>query len=130
MSGRRDAAPVGNPVRVRRVYEPPKRGDGARVLVDRVWPRGLTKQAAALDEWAKDVAPSPELRRWYGHDPARFEEFRRRYLTELARPGPHTAVLERLRARAVGSALTLLTATREVPQSNAAVLAELLDEPG
>jgi len=70
----------GGKVRVRRVYEEPERGDDARVLVDRIWPRGLTKARAALDEWCKDVAPSGELRKWYSHDPARFEEFGRRYL--------------------------------------------------
>ena len=66
---------AGGMVRVRRVYEEPERGDGTRVLVDRIWPRGLTKAKAALDEWCKDVAPSDELRTWYRHDPERFEEF-------------------------------------------------------
>ena len=70
-------------VRVRRVYEEPEEQDGARVLVDRIWPRGLSKEKAHLDEWCKDVAPSTELRTWYGHDPARFEEFGRRYRAEL-----------------------------------------------
>jgi uncharacterized protein YeaO (DUF488 family) len=70
---------VGGTVRVRRVYEEPEPGDGTRVLVDRIWPRGLTKAKAALDEWCKDVAPSDELRKWYSHDPDRFEEFGRRY---------------------------------------------------
>ena len=73
-------------VRLRRVYEEPSPEDGIRVLVDRLWPRGLTKEKAALDEWVKDVAPSTELRRWYGHDPAQFDEFRRRYEQELAGP--------------------------------------------
>ena len=70
-------------VRVRRVYEEPAPGDGMRVLVDRIWPRGLRKDAARLDEWARDLAPSTELRTWYGHDPAKFGEFRRRYQAEL-----------------------------------------------
>src|SRR5260370_1417272 len=73
-------------VRVRRAYEGPDPGDGTRVLVDRIWPRGVTKAKAALDEWCKDVAPSDELRKWYGHDPARFEEFGRRYQHELKDP--------------------------------------------
>jgi uncharacterized protein YeaO (DUF488 family) len=118
-------------VRVRRVYDEPAGGDGTRVLVDRVWPRGLTKDAAALDEWAKDVAPSTELRKWYGHDPAKFEEFRRRYAVELAGP-TQRAALARLRGLAeTGKPVTLLTATRDVEHSQAAVLAELLrQEPG
>jgi uncharacterized protein YeaO (DUF488 family) len=73
-------------VQVRRVYEEPEPEDGTRVLVDRIWPRGLTRAKAALDEWCKDVAPSGELRRWYGHDPGRFEEFGRRYRVELQGP--------------------------------------------
>jgi uncharacterized protein YeaO (DUF488 family) len=98
-------------VRVRRVYDEPSDADGARVLVDRVWPRGLRKDALRLDDWAKDVAPSSELRKWYGHDPAKFEEFRRRYLAELT-GGPQRAALGRLRAlAAAGRPLTLLTAT-------------------
>ena len=78
-------------IRVRRVYDNPSPGDGARVLVDRVWPRGLRKDAARLDDWAKDVAPSTGLRTWYRHDPAKFGEFRRRYNAELAGPGPREA---------------------------------------
>jgi uncharacterized protein YeaO (DUF488 family) len=106
-------------VRVRRVYDEPSASDGARVLVDRVWPRGLRKDAIQLDDWGKDVAPSTELRTWYGHDPAKFGEFRGRYLTELA-GGPQRAALDRLRALAAsGKPLTLLTATRDVEHSRA-----------
>jgi len=113
-------------VRVRRVYDEPSAADGARVLVDRVWPRGLRKDALHLDDWIKDVAPSTELRTWYGHDPARFGEFRQRYLNELA-GSPQRAALGRLRALAAkGQPLTLLTATRDVDHSQAAVLARLL----
>jgi uncharacterized protein YeaO (DUF488 family) len=118
-------------VQVRRVYDAPWPSDGTRVLVDRVWPRGLRKDAARLDEWAKDVAPSTGLRKWYGHDPAKFDEFRRRYLSELSGPAQRTA-LGRLRALASAGPLTLLTATRDVEHSQAAVLARLLrqdDEP-
>ena len=75
-------------IRVRRVYDEPGPGDGARILVDRVWPRGVSKADARLDEWAKDLAPSTELRTWYGHDPAKYDEFRRRYLAELDASGP------------------------------------------
>ena len=116
-------------VRVRRVYEEPRRDDGTRVLVDRVWPRGLTKEKAALDEWVKDVAPSTELRRWYGHDPAKFAEFRQRYLAELGQPAAQAA-LARLRALAADGPVILLTATRDVSLSQAAVLAEQLRQPG
>jgi uncharacterized protein YeaO (DUF488 family) len=116
---------MGAEIRVRRVYDAPSPEDGARVLVDRVWPRGLRKDAARLDEWAKDVAPSAELRTWYRHDPAKFDEFRQRYTAELAQPGPREAI-GRLRALAGDQPVTLLTATRELNLSQAAVLAGLL----
>jgi uncharacterized protein YeaO (DUF488 family) len=118
---------MGTEIRVRRVYEQPSPEDGARVLVDRVWPRGMRKDAARLDEWAKDVAPSTELRTWYRHDPAKFDEFRRRYTAELAKPGPRGA-LNRIRALAADQPVTLLTATKDVDLSQAAVLAGLLQE--
>lgn len=112
-------------VSVRRVYEKPSPDDGVRVLVDRVWPRGLRKDDAHLDEWRKDVAPSSELRTWYGHDPQRYDEFRRRYLAELQDPGRADA-LRHLRDLAQRGPLTLLTATRDAGISQAAVLAEIL----
>ena len=115
-------------IRVRRVYEAPSPDDGARVLVDRIWPRGLRKDAARLDEWARDAAPSTELRKWYGHDPARFDEFRRRYLDELS-GREQRAELGRLRALASARPVTLLTATRDVELSQAAVLAQVLRQP-
>jgi uncharacterized protein YeaO (DUF488 family) len=111
-------------VRVCRVYDEPAAGT-TRVLVDRVWPRGLSKEAARLDEWAKDVAPSTELRTWYGHDPVKFDEFRRRYLAELT-GSTQRAALGRLRALASAGVLSLLTATRDVDHSQAVVLAQLL----
>jgi uncharacterized protein YeaO (DUF488 family) len=120
---------VPSDIRVRRVYETPSPDDGARVLVDRIWPRGLRKDAARLDSWDKDVAPSTELRTWYGHDPAKFGEFRQRYLGELSGREQRMA-LGKLRVLASAGPLTLLTATRDVEHSQAAVLAELLrDEP-
>ncbi|HET9656983.1 MAG TPA: DUF488 family protein [Kineosporiaceae bacterium] len=114
-------------VRIGRVYDEPGAGDGRRVLVDRLWPRGLRRDAAHLDEWLRGVAPSDELRRWYGHAPDRFEEFARRYRAELSRDGPAQA-LDRLRRLARSGTLTLLTATRDVERSQAAVLADLLTE--
>ena len=115
-------------IRVRRVYDAPSPADGARVLVDRVWPRGLRKDAARLDEWAKDAAPSTELRKWYGHDPAKFDEFRRRYLDELSGAAQRKE-LGRIRALAAAGPVTLLTATRAVDISEAAVLAQILRQP-
>jgi uncharacterized protein YeaO (DUF488 family) len=112
-------------IRAKRVYDSPSADDGRRVLVDHIWPRGLRKDAAHLDEWAKDVAPSAELRTWYGHDPAKFAEFRRRYTVELAEPSLREA-LARLRAAMEQGPVTLLTATKELNLSQAAVLAELL----
>ena len=112
-------------VRVRRAYEDPAPGDGTRVLVDRIWPRGLTKARAALDEWCKEIAPSTELRKWYGHDPERFEEFGRRYQAELAEP-ERAGALAHLRELASGRGVTLLTATRQPEISEAAILARLL----
>jgi uncharacterized protein YeaO (DUF488 family) len=112
-------------VRLRRVYDQPSPADGTRVLVDRVWPRGLAKATAGIDEWAKAVAPSTELRRWYGHDPSRFDEFRRRYEQELASPEGRAAV-RHLRELARSGPLTLLTATRDIAHSQAAVLVDHL----
>ncbi|MDT0264529.1 DUF488 domain-containing protein [Jatrophihabitans lederbergiae] len=112
-------------VRVRRIYDEPAPEDGARVLVDRVWPRGMTKQKARLDEWCKQVAPSTDLRKWYGHQPERFEEFTRRYCEELTDPERAQALLH-LRALASERTLTLLTATKDAGISEAAVLATML----
>ena len=112
-------------VRVRRAYDEPEPDDGARVLVDRLWPRGLSKAKAALDEWCKNVAPSGELRTWYNHDPDRFEEFSRRYQQELGDPERATA-LAHLRDLASAGPLTLLTATKRADISEATVLATLL----
>ena len=112
-------------VRVRRVYDPPDPADGQRVLVDRLWPRGLSKSAAALDEWVKAVAPSDELRRWYGHQADKFPAFRKRYQAELQAPERADAVAH-LRQLAGSGPLTLLTATKDVEHRQAAVLAAKL----
>ncbi|HEY8458236.1 MAG TPA: DUF488 family protein [Actinopolymorphaceae bacterium] len=113
-------------VTYRRVYDEPTPRDGKRVLVDRVWPRGMRKEDAHLDEWLRDVAPSNELRKWYGHEPSRFAEFRRRYLAELRDPS-HREAVDHLRDLASRGKLTLLTATKDVDHSQAAVLAALLN---
>ena len=112
-------------VQVRRVYDHRVRGDGTRVLVDRVWPRGMTKEKADLDEWCKQIAPSNELRKWYNHAPERFEEFTRRYQQELTEPAQAEA-LAHLRELAHARTLTLLTASKAVDISEATVLAALL----
>jgi uncharacterized protein YeaO (DUF488 family) len=112
-------------VQVRRAYEPLSTSDGVRVLVDRLWPRGLRKDAARVDEWLKAVAPSDELRRWYGHDPAKFAEFRRRYSAELEEP-ERAAAFRHLQELAARGPVTLLTATRDVEHSQAADLARRL----
>ncbi len=115
-------------IRVRRVYDAPEPDDGARVLVDRICPRGLRKDAARLTEWAKDASPSTELRQWYRHDPGKYDEFRRRYLDELS-GRPQRAELGKLRALAATGPVTLLTATRDVGISQAEVLAQVLRQP-
>ena len=112
-------------VRLRRIYDDPVDDDGIRVLVDRRWPRGVSKMRAELDEWCTDVAPSDALRKWYGHDPEKFEEFGSRYRAELHEPEQASA-LGRLRLMACHERVTLLTATKDLDLSQAAVLAELL----
>jgi uncharacterized protein YeaO (DUF488 family) len=108
---------------IARVYDDPAPDAGLRILVDRIWPRGLSKADAALDAWCRDVAPSTELRKWYAHDPARFDEFARRYRAELdADPGP----LEDLRRRIGRRRAVLLTATKDLEISQAAVLRDIL----
>lgn len=110
-------------VQIKRIYDPAGPDDGYRVLVDHVWPRGVSRERARLDEWARGLAPSDELRRWFDHVPGRFEEFRARYRAELA---GHAEPLARLRERAAQGRLTIVYAARDREHSNAAVLAELL----
>ena len=110
-------------VRLKRAYEAPEPSDGYRVLVDRLWPRGVSKADARLDEWARELAPSTELRTWFGHDPARFDEFRQRYTAELA---AHAEQLEELRGRAREGTLTLVYGARDTEHNDAVVLAEAL----
>jgi uncharacterized protein YeaO (DUF488 family) len=115
-------------VRVRRIYEDPAEDDGIRVLVDRRWPRGVSKTRAALDEWCTQVAPSDLLRKWYGHDPDKFEAFVSRYREELEEP-ERASALRHLRLMAAHDRLTLLTATKQPELSQAAILADLLRSP-
>ncbi|MGN6371905.1 MAG: DUF488 domain-containing protein [Solirubrobacteraceae bacterium] len=110
-------------IRCKRVYEPPEPDDGFRMLVDRLWPRGLRRESASIDVWARDLAPSDDLRRWFDHDPSRFAEFRRRYRAELRQKREE---LGELVDRAGEGPLTLLYAARDAEHNNAVVLAEML----
>ena len=114
-------------VQLKRAYDAPSATDGTRVLVDRLWPRGLRKADAAIDEWLKDVAPSHELRRWFGHDPARWTEFRRRYKAELSR---NEAAVEALRALARQGRLTLVYSAHDAAHNQAVVLKDVLAGTG
>ena len=113
-------------VKVKRVYDPPAAEDGQRVLIDRLWPRGVKREEAHLDAWLRDVAPSDELRRWFGHDPARWEEFQALYRHELE-DGAHRAALAQLRERARQGTLTLLFATKDTEHNSALVLRDVLE---
>jgi len=113
-------------VRVKRVYDPPAAGDGARVLVDRLWPRGLTKSEAALDAWLKDVAPSNELRKWYHAHLSQWEKFRKKYLEELS-TGAHQALQQLYDLAASKRGLTLLFASKSMQQNHALLLKDLLE---
>ena len=110
-------------VRLKRAYERAAASDGERVLIDRIWPRGVTREEARLSEWARELAPSTELRRWFAHDPARFGEFRRRYTAELA---AQERKLRELRRRARRGTVTLVYAARDTEHNDAVVLAEIL----
>ena len=106
-------------IRLKRAYEPPSADDGARILVDRLWPRAISKQALALDQWLKDIAPSTELRRWFGHEPERWQEFCRRYAAELRE---HENLLSELRLRARKGRITLVFSARDVRHNDAVAL--------
>jgi uncharacterized protein YeaO (DUF488 family) len=110
-------------VRLKRAFEAPAAADGYRVLIDRLWPRGVRREDARLDEWARELAPSAQLRRWFGHDPERFEQFRRRYTAELA---GQEKKLRELRRHAREGRLTLVYAARDSEHNDAIVLAEIL----
>ncbi len=114
-------------VQVRRIYDDPQPEDGQRVLVDRIWPRGVSKESAHLDEWCKEVAPSTDLRMWYRHDPDKYEGFVSRYAAELKEP-ERAAAFEHLKDLAAQGRLTLLTASKRADISEAAVLAERLNQ--
>jgi uncharacterized protein YeaO (DUF488 family) len=110
-------------VAIKRVYDEPSQSDGTRILVDRLWPRGLTKEKAKVDVWLKEIAPSSELRKWFGHDPKRWVEFQHRYLDELKTRGEPLA---QLRQEAAHSPVTLVFAARDVAHNEAVILQKVL----
>jgi uncharacterized protein YeaO (DUF488 family) len=111
-------------VKIKRAYDPAERDDGRRILVDRLWPRGIKKENANIDEWLKDISPSNELRRWFSHDTAKWPEFKKRYMNELTKK---IDLVERLRAEARKGVITLLFAAKDADHNNAAVLKESID---
>ncbi len=114
-------------IRIKRAYEPPTHDDGTRILIDRLWPRGVKKENLALDQWAKELSPSTELRQWFGHDPARWQEFRRRYAAELRQ---RTDLLDPLRALARKGPITLVYSAHDEAHNNAVAMREFLLAPG
>ena len=108
-------------IKIKRVYEPPDKDDGRRILVDRLWPRGLTKEKASVDLWLKDIAPSTALRKWFGHDPSKWEEFKKRYLTELKDNGEPVRLLKQEMEKGV---VTLVYGAKDEEHNEARVLQE------
>lgn len=113
-------------IRIKRAYDPPSHDDGARVLIDRLWPRGIKKESLAMDQWAKELAPSTKLRQWFGHDPARWQEFHQRYAAELR---PHAELLDTLRTLARKGTVTLVYGAHDEAHNNAVALREFLLAP-
>lgn len=111
-------------IKVKRIYEPPTRDDGKRVLVDRLWPRGIKKEDASIDEWLKDIAPSDALRKWFAHDPERWEEFKKKYINELK---SKSDLLKRINQEARHKTVTLLFAAKDEKHNNAVILKEILE---
>lgn len=111
-------------IRLKRAYDAPQSSDGKRVLVERLWPRGVTKEAAALDEWMKEIAPSPELRKWYGHEPDKWPEFQERYERELA---GNSALVDDLRSLCEAGPVTLIFAAKDEARNSAVVLKAVLE---
>lgn len=106
-------------IKLKRAYEPPSKDDGERILVERLWPRGLTKDRAQIDLWLKDISPSPDLRKWFGHDSKKWNEFRKRYLQEVAKK---TELVKLLKQKSRGKTITFVYAARDVERNSAAVL--------
>lgn len=114
-----------NEIKIKRVYETPDKNDGVRILVDRLWPRGLTKQKAKIDIWFKEIAPSDSLRKWFAHDPKRWQEFKKKYQRELL---PKKDFLKEIQNKASRQKITLIYAARDTQYNNAVVLKEYLEK--
>ena len=112
-------------VKIKRIYEPASREDGKRILIDRLWPRGIKKEEAKIDEWMKEIAPTTDLRKWFSHDPAKWPEFRKRYINELK---SKSDLVERLRSEATEGTITLLFAAKDPEHANAVVLKEVIEK--
>jgi len=110
-------------IKIKRIYESASPNDGRRIYVDRLWPRGMKKEQVKMNEWLKDISPSDSLRKWFGHDPSKYAEFKRRYTKELKK---HSEILERIKKEAKKETVTLLFSAKDVEHNNATVLKELL----
>jgi uncharacterized protein YeaO (DUF488 family) len=111
-------------IKVKRIYDPPAPDDGKRILIDRLWPRGMKKEEAHIDEWLKEISPSNELRKWYSHDPAKWPEFKKRYRAEISK---QTELLKRIKNEGKRGTVTLLFSTKELELNNAVALKEILE---
>ena len=112
-------------IRMKRIYDPPSRGDGKRIYDDRLWPRGMKKEEATIDEWLKEIAPSDTLRKWFGHDPSKYEEFNKRYTKELEKK---SEIIDRIRREGKKKTVTLLFSAKDVEHNNATALKEILSD--
>lgn len=112
-------------VKIKRIYDPASPDDGKRIYIDRLWPRGMKKEEVKIDEWLKEISPSGTLRKWFGHDPSKYEEFKRRYMKELEK---HSEILERIKKEAKKEPVTLLFSAKDVEHNNATVMEELLSQ--
>ncbi len=110
-------------IKIKRIYEPASPDDGKRIYIDRLWPRGMKKEEVKIDEWLKEISPSDSLRKWFGHDPSKYKEFKRRYRKELEK---HSEILERIRKEGKKETVTLLFSAKDVEHNNATVMRELL----
>jgi uncharacterized protein YeaO (DUF488 family) len=110
-------------IKIKRIYEPVSPDDGKRIYIDRLWPRGMKKEDVKIDEWVKEISPSDALRKWFGHDPSKYEEFKRRYIKELEE---HSEILERIKKEGKKETVTLLFSAKDVEHNNAKALKEML----
>ncbi len=112
-------------IKIKRIYEPASADDGKRIYMDRLWPRGMKKEDVKIDEWLKEISPSDGLRKWFGHDPSKYEEFKRRYIKELEE---HSEILERIKKAGKRETVTLLFSAKDVEHNNATALKEMLTQ--